>query len=289
MGRGSFEGEKMHNLIRDAAACNYVDAAHYTWILIDTATLDGHSEDALLKRLEQHGDYATPLNTKQVKQPFENMAVVIKLDAIGRFMVATIDCANSCVDTVIFWTDDVRGPKDRKALVMRFNVSEKEWIEKQKDAQLQHLYPNPEKVPEERRTVVEVTEELSKKEQEDLINYCVPTARLLLRYIPAASEGLLSDPPLVYYRATSNASNAKRIRKGKAPLYEWRTVELQRKPAELPSAPNGGTHASPRLHQRRGHWATSKLGKKFWRREAVVGNPENGMIFHDYKDGEAHA
>jgi hypothetical protein len=32
-----------------------------------------------------------------------------------------------------------------------------------------------------------------------------------------------------------------------------------------PSQPQGGTHASPGEHSVRGHWAVSKLGKRFWK------------------------
>ena len=127
------------------------------------------------------------------------------------------------------------------------------------------------------------------KMRESLRQYFLPMLRLALCYIAAASDGLLAGEQVSFHKPKSVGNNAKRIRKGKAPLYEWTTVHLERKPPELPSAPKGGTHASPRLHQRRGHWVTSKLGKRFWRSESVVGKPENGMIFHDYKDGGAHA
>lgn len=77
------------------------------------------------------------------------------------------------------------------------------------------------------------------------------------------------------------ASNLSRIRKGKKPLFEWRTVVIA--PKAAPSAPKGGTHASPRHHDRRGHWSVSKLGKRYWRKATKVGNPTNGVVFHDYQ------
>jgi len=36
------------------------------------------------------------------------------------------------------------------------------------------------------------------------------------------------------------------------------------------SEPQGGHHASPTPHDRRGHWVTNKKGKRFWRRAAQV-------------------
>lgn len=89
-----------------------------------------------------------------------------------------------------------------------------------------------------------------------------------------------AQTPTTGYKLTPNPKNPQRIKRGKKPLYDWTTVVI------TPRAPKGehrgGTHASPRPHDRRGHWATSKLGKRYWRRPARVGNPANGFVFHDY-------
>lgn len=82
------------------------------------------------------------------------------------------------------------------------------------------------------------------------------------------------------HTATASPANPKRIAKGKKPMYEWRTVVIE--PKAPPSLSKGGTHASPRHHDRRGHWVVSKLGKRYWRRATKVGNPTNGTVFHDY-------
>lgn len=82
-------------------------------------------------------------------------------------------------------------------------------------------------------------------------------------------------------RYTGANSNKRRVKGGKKPLFEWRTVVIE--PKALPNPPKGGTHASPRHHDRRGHWSVSKLGKRYWRRATKVGNPANGVVFHDYQ------
>lgn len=51
------------------------------------------------------------------------------------------------------------------------------------------------------------------------------------------------------------------------------------------SLPQGGTHASPRLHMRRGHWRTLQSGKKVFVREAIVGDPDRGVVEKDYRMG----
>lgn len=73
----------------------------------------------------------------------------------------------------------------------------------------------------------------------------------------------------------------KRIAKGKPPLYDWTTVVIEPiKPVK--SEYKGGTHASPRHHDRRGHLRRTRSGKQVWVRACKVGNPSHGTVFHDY-------
>jgi len=81
--------------------------------------------------------------------------------------------------------------------------------------------------------------------------------------------------------ATKSFINKKRAAKGKPPLtFDWHTVTI--KPPILKTPPQGGTHASPRLHDRRGHWRKMKSGKTVWVRECKVGDPSRGVVWHDY-------
>ena len=83
--------------------------------------------------------------------------------------------------------------------------------------------------------------------------------------------------------SSPHESNARRKAKGKRPLFTWTTVNLDA--PRYKSEPKGGTHASPRLHDRRGHWVTSKLGKRFWRKDTKVGSAKNGIAFQTYQKG----
>lgn len=86
------------------------------------------------------------------------------------------------------------------------------------------------------------------------------------------------------YRATHAQTkvNQKRIKKGKNPLFDWVTVKVGGKEEKIEH--KGGTHASPRLHDRRGHWRTIKAtGKQVWVRNCKVGDASKGVVFHDYK------
>lgn len=103
-----------------------------------------------------------------------------------------------------------------------------------------------------------------------------PVASIIFRFLTHLQKcGEVAHVP------TSSPSNRKRIAKGKKPLYEWRTVVIQ--PRAPRSAHQGGTHASPRQHDRRGHWRTYKSGKRVWIKNMRVGKASNGTVFHDYE------
>jgi hypothetical protein len=76
--------------------------------------------------------------------------------------------------------------------------------------------------------------------------------------------------------------NRKRIAKGKKPIFTWHTLEVCSPTAKREESA-GGTHASPRLHDRRGHWRSHPSGKKVWVKPCKVGNAGNGVVFKDYQ------
>lgn len=78
------------------------------------------------------------------------------------------------------------------------------------------------------------------------------------------------------------AQQAKRKRHGKAPLFSWHTVTVG-PPTVKESLTTGGTHASPRRHQCRGHWRNLKSGKRVWVKDCWRGDASKGTVFKDYK------
>lgn len=87
----------------------------------------------------------------------------------------------------------------------------------------------------------------------------------------------------VIYSGHKKPMTLLRQRLGKRPFVSWTTINLDA--PRYKSEPKGGTHASPRLHDRRGHWATSKLGKRFWRKDSKVGSAKNGITIQSYEKG----
>lgn len=85
------------------------------------------------------------------------------------------------------------------------------------------------------------------------------------------------------YRATLNPNgltNRRRAKKGKRLQYSWRTVAIE--PPTQKAERMGGTHASPRQHERRGHWRITPTGKRVWVRNCTVGDPSKGVVMKDY-------
>jgi len=78
-------------------------------------------------------------------------------------------------------------------------------------------------------------------------------------------------------------TNKRKLAQGKPATYTWTTLDIDPKTIVYPKEHKGGTHASPRFHERRGHWRTTKLGKRVWVKNCSVGNAALGTAFHDYR------
>lgn len=79
------------------------------------------------------------------------------------------------------------------------------------------------------------------------------------------------------------ALNKKRAKAGKVPLVSYKTLEIAVPNTRYEGGgPGGGTHASPRVHLRRGHIRKIADGKTVWVQACVVGS-KHGMVLKDYK------
>lgn len=75
--------------------------------------------------------------------------------------------------------------------------------------------------------------------------------------------------------------NAKRIAKGKVPFFSYRTLCIMPDAGKAQNGKGGGTHASPRLHLRRGH--IRRLGdRRVWVKSSLVGDKSKGFAGKDY-------
>jgi hypothetical protein len=102
-------------------------------------------------------------------------------------------------------------------------------------------------------------------------------AMLNVLFYKMNSGEIASDPV-----STSHKKNEKRARKGKLPLLEYKILRLKVGATKQPSADLGGTHASLRMHTRRGHLRRLKSGRVVAVRPAMVGS-KHGFIWKDYE------
>lgn len=75
--------------------------------------------------------------------------------------------------------------------------------------------------------------------------------------------------------------NKMRRARGKAPLFTYKVLTIGKKKRK--SAHQGGTHASPRSHLRRGYYRTSKYGVRHWVQPCMVKGETPGFVHKDYK------
>lgn len=101
----------------------------------------------------------------------------------------------------------------------------------------------------------------------------------VIAFIARFLESIDTEPATGYVPA-KRANWEKKIRQGKTPTYDWKTIVIE--PSRPKGEDKGGTHASPRWHERRGHWRTTMSGKKVWVNNCEVGNKALGAVFHDY-------
>jgi len=84
--------------------------------------------------------------------------------------------------------------------------------------------------------------------------------------------------------------NTKRIKKGQHPYCEYKEVKLGdfTKPVTPPTSGIKGSHSSPKMHIRSGHWhrfkRVTKAGlNKRWYKAKIIGDPSNGVVVKWYK------
>jgi hypothetical protein len=102
-----------------------------------------------------------------------------------------------------------------------------------------------------------------------------------MQFAMSALAALSSRGPEVRVQPAPEKLNTQRAKKGRPPIFEYRIVEIPAWAKEKAEA-GGGTHASPRLHWRRGHERRLPSGTKTFVHAHLVGAAENGFIHKDY-------
>lgn len=111
-------------------------------------------------------------------------------------------------------------------------------------------------------------------------NLAIEVSTISIVAIATFLRNLNNEKIFTAYTPIPSKNHTKRLRQKKLPMFDWHTVVLE--PRSTKSEYLGGTHASPRLHDVRGHWVV-RGNKRFWRKPHKRGDASKGVIFHDYK------
>jgi hypothetical protein len=208
---------------------------------------------------------------KEMPMPFDNMALLLPLglsispDEPSKKFLLTVDRVGDLINFQ-FWVGSYKTP------VLDITIKNK-------------LLDSP--------TKTEVNKEFARSIRETVNGSSSEVAdrlRLLLAYSLPIFAAICYAPTnhLIAtegYRCKPNPSNANRLRRGKRPLFEWETVLIKSTVVEN-QVSLGGTHASPKPHDRRGHQRRYKSGKVVYVRSCTINKhkiKEEGFIHHDYQ------
>ena len=106
-------------------------------------------------------------------------------------------------------------------------------------------------------------------------------ARLVLGVLARWYHSMMATKTAYQPFVRPTFTNKRKIAEGKKPTYDWRTVVIDGK--AIKREHKGGTHASPRLHDRRGHSRRLPDGRIVWVRPCKVGDASKGVVFKDYQ------
>lgn len=122
---------------------------------------------------------------------------------------------------------------------------------------------------------VESAQQISKMAMNDCVSECMAAACLIeaLNCVNVETERL--HPPRKVAR--------QRERHKRQPLYSYHVLTIDQHHKDAHEAAQGGTHASPRLHIRRGHIRVMANGKRVFVRQHFVGTKDRGVVDKDYR------
>lgn len=122
---------------------------------------------------------------------------------------------------------------------------------------------------------IELIKSLGGISQEDATTDLGMDVRALLS-ISVCRMGRKVEYPLAQNAAIRSAMSRKRK------MFAHRQLFFSPIPVQREKREPVGTHASPAMHKRRGHFRQLKSGKVVWVKSSIVGKPENGVITKDY-------
>jgi hypothetical protein len=204
----------------------------------------------------------------EIPVPFDNMALILPLglreldiDSNPKRWVLTVDKMDDSL-FFCFWIGSYTKP------VLEVIFKDK-------------LLSSPEKV-EVLKQFVDAMEKKNVKATDRLMMMMQFSIPIFAALCYAPTNHLIANEA---YKCKPSPSNANRIRRGKKPLFEWETVLIKSTVVDNKIS-LGGTHASPKPHDRRGHQRRYKNGKVVYVRSCTINKhkiKDQGFIHHDYR------
>lgn len=259
----------MSPLIREYAALVPFDPVQYVWIDFASAPLPTQEEtDRITERLRELAFFTWSTPNEDFPLPFESVCLLLPIGTPGAKKVqyvATVTLQRQGSQLMFRnWTSaDEKVP----SLQIRSETN-------LQDSCYIAVTPNYQKRMNQ-----------TKQQCQDSALDLFALAR---RRLMTLSLGLLAQeklPAIARPSVGKTFLNAKRIRKGKRPFFEWTTVVIEPRDV-IQNEPKGGTHASPKPHMRRGYVRRSKTGKLVTVKSTIVNKhkmPDEGFMFHDYR------
>ena len=119
----------------------------------------------------------------------------------------------------------------------------------------------------------------------DVSGDCCPSEQAYsyeaIRRLALSLEVFLCSNVIQLENNPAKMTNRRRIEKGKIPFFTYRTLHITGDGGT--GGEETGTHASPRLHFRRGHIRRISEDRRVWVRSCLVGDKTQGFAGKDYK------
>jgi hypothetical protein len=248
----------MNPKVASMAARVEFDAADYVWLDLTECSMTDAEIYPHMQELQFYSVAKMPMI-------FEKMAVIVP-ESMGHG-VATLERVN---DTLHFELHAVSG-RDRSLTI---------------EARMTDHSEHPGEKSVSARVDEQVMQDLSRQYGGREIATKMVTGSVGRIVANVYSATMVARNVAETYRCPHNPVNAKRVRKKKLPLYEWKTIVID--PSEVKRVRD---EAAPhrirekcREHEVRGHWAVRKrTGRRYWVRAHKRGDPSKGSVFHDYQ------
>lgn len=125
-------------------------------------------------------------------------------------------------------------------------------------------------------SIKKINEISSNYEHMKVISHCCGLLKAIIGLLSTAA-GVSTKQVLA-----DEVINQRRAAKGKVPCdFTYKILKIDPLQLQIPRRDGNGTHASPALHLRRGHWHTYANGLK-WLEPFWVGDPNRGTVHKDY-------